>query len=476
MNAQIGVIGLAVMGANIARNIASRQIEVSVYNRTTERMSELIDAHGNEFLRGYEELKDFVESIERPRAIIILVKAGDAVDAVIESLKPLLDKDDIIIECGNSYYKDTERRFKELKEHGINFFGCGVSGGEEGALRGPSLMPGGHKPSYERLKPILEAIAAKDFDGNPCVTYCGEGPAGHYVKMVHNGIEYGVMQLIAEAYQILKEHFHLEANEIADIFDQYNQGVLKSFLFEITVEVLRQEDEFNEGYLIDYILDKAGQKGTGKWTAVDALDRGIPTPTISEAVNARIMSSFKDKRAQLSKLFTDFELLDDWPIQDFAPVLEGALLIAMICSYAQGYHLIETASQEEGWGVDLAEASRIWQGGCIIRADILKIFTEAFKNAKPGMHLFEIPEITHLLNPQDDYKGYQNLRDAVILATESGIAIPCLSASLAYFDTMIKERCSASMIQGLRDNFGAHTYERTDRQGNFHTDWLSNKK
>lgn len=475
MNAQIGIIGLAVMGANIARNIASREIEVSVYNRTTERMTELIEAHGNQYLRGYEELKDFVESIERPRAIIILVQAGPAVDAVIESLKPLLDKDDIIVECGNSYYKDTERRFNDLKELGINFFGCGVSGGEEGALRGPSLMPGGHKPSYERLKPILEAIAAKDFQGDPCVTYCGEGPAGHYVKMVHNGIEYGVMQLIAEAYQILKQHFDLSAKEIGDIFEHYNQGVLKSFLFEIAAEVLHQEDEFNEGYLIDYILDKAGQKGTGKWTAVDALDRGIPTPTITAAVDARIMSSFKDKRVELSKLFNSFELLDDWPLEQFAPVLEGALFIAMICSYAQGYHLIETASQEEGWGVDLSEASRIWQGGCIIRADILKIFTEAFINAKPGMHLFEIPEITQLLNPEDDYKGYQNLRDVVILATESGVAIPCLSASLAYFDTMTKERCSASMIQGLRDNFGAHTYQRTDREGSFHTDWLANK-
>jgi 6-phosphogluconate dehydrogenase len=475
MNAQIGIIGLAVMGANIALNIASREIEVSVYNRTTKKMTELIEAHGNEYLKGYEELKDFVESIERPRAIIILVKAGKPVDAVIEGLVPLLDEGDIIVECGNSYYKDTERRFNELKEQGINFFGCGVSGGEEGALLGPSLMPGGHKPSYERLKPILEAIAAKDFQGDPCVTYCGEGPAGHYVKMVHNGIEYGVMQLIAEAYQLLKDHFELDASQIADIFDQYNQGVLKSFLFEITVEVLRQKDEFQDGHLIDYILDKAAQKGTGKWTAIDALDRGIPTPTIGEAVNARIMSSFKDKRVQLSQLFNSFELLDDWPLEQFTPVLEGALFVAMICSYAQGYHLIESASEEEGWGVDLSEASRIWQGGCIIRAEILKIFTEAFKNAEPGMHLFEIPEITQLLNPEDDYKGYQNLRDVVILATESGVAIPCLSASLAYFDTMIKARCSANMIQGLRDNFGAHTYERTDREGSFHTDWLANK-
>jgi len=465
---EIGVIGLGTMGSNLARNIASRDIKVSVYNRTTEKMTKLIEEHGSEFMEGHEKIEDFINSLEKPRRIMLLVKAGQVVDKIIDNIKPHLDKGDIIIDCGNSLYKDTERRFKNLKEDGLNFFGCGVSGGEEGALNGPSLMPGGHKPSWEKLKPILEAIAARDFSGGPCVTYCGEGPAGHYVKMVHNGIEYGVMQIIAEGYDILKSIYDLKPPELSKIFNTYNQGKLSSYLFEITAEVLSQKDEFQEGYLIDYILDKAGQKGTGRWTAIDALERGIPTPTIVEAVNARVISSFKERRTNLSKLYpSEVQKEDTLSLDEFKKILENAFYLSTLCSYAQGYEMIKTASDEEDWGTNLAEVSRIWEGGCIIRADILNLLHKSYQKSQDVDHLFGIKDIADTITEE----VINDLRTVVALAAEHGVANPCLSVSLAYFESITQERTSANMIQGLRDYFGAHTYERTDKEGSFHTEW-----
>ncbi len=465
--ARIGLIGLAVMGANLARNIANNNFDIVVYNRTTETMKEFIAEHGNEHLAGEENLEDFVAKLERPRRIIMMVKAGDPVDMVIEQLTPLLEKGDMIIDCGNSNYKDTQRRFNSLEEKGLIFVGCGVSGGEEGALKGPAIMPGGTQASWDALKEILEAIAAKDFSGKPCVTFVGENGAGHYVKMVHNGIEYGVMQMMAEAYEVLHSVYKLTPPQIAEIFKKYNDGKLQSYLFEISVAVLSEKDEFNkDGYLIDYILDKAAQKGTGKWTAIDALDRGISLPTITESVFARLNSSYKDKRVEISKLYPKENTKPDLPLEEFTQVLEDALYAGMLSSYAQGYHLIQAAAAEEGWKIDLAEVSRIWEGGCIIRAKILNTLHETFSKANANMHLFEIPEMQKDLQESVPY-----LRVLVGFCSEYGVPIPSLAGSLAYFESMTSEHLPANFLQGLRDYFGAHTYNRTDREGTFHTDW-----
>jgi len=464
---EIGIIGLAVMGANLARNFASREIRTSAYNRSTAKMTALIEEHGNEFLHGQETLEEFVDSLAVPRKIMIMVKSGKPVDMVIDSLKPLLEKGDIIIDGGNSYYHDTQRRFESLETKGFHYVGCGVSGGEDGALYGPSLMPGGSRESWDILKPLLEKIAAKDFSDEACVTYCGHGPSGHYVKMIHNGIEYGVMQIMAESYNLLKNLYNLSAFEISEIFAQYNQGKLKSFLFDTAVEILAQEDPNHSGEaLLDYILDKAAQKGTGKWTVIDAFERAIPTPTINEAVNARILSSFKQKRVALSQTFESLIVSPSWDIEQFIPLLEEAMHTAIIITYAQGYHLLETANQSEGWDMNLSEVSRIWQGGCIIRADLLKTLTESFKDIKAGTHLFEIEDLHSILMQE-----IESLNKVITIASESSLPFTCLGVSLNYFQVMTTEQSSANFIQGLRDNFGAHTYQRIDKEGDFHTEW-----
>ncbi|MFC1647677.1 NADP-dependent phosphogluconate dehydrogenase [Patescibacteria group bacterium] len=464
---KIGLIGLGVMGTNLARNIANKGFKISVYNRTTEVMNEVIEKYGGENFVGFEDLKDMIASLERPRKVILLVKAGPAVDAVIEALKPLLDKDDIVIDCGNSNFNNTVRRFEDLRGDGIHFVGCGVSGGEEGALNGPSMMPGGTKEAWDQIKEIFEAIAARDFNDGPCVTYIGDNAAGHYVKMVHNGIEYGVMQIMAEAYDILKRAYNLEANKIAEIFKKFNEGMLQSYLFEIAGEVLERKE--GDGYLVDFILDKAAQKGTGKWTAIDALDRGVGLPTITEAVYARINSSYKDLRVNLSEKYKKEDPQTEIELEQFIKVLEEALYVAMLISYAQGYHLIQTAAQENNWDINLSEISRIWEGGCIIRAKVLNELHKGFEKNPKGSHLFEIEELASQIN-----KTIPALRKMTVFGSSKGIPVPALGSALAYFDTITSEVVPANFIQGLRDYFGAHTYKRTDKEGDFHTEWTNN--
>ncbi len=465
--AEIGLIGLAVMGQNLARNIANKGYEVAVYNRTTETMREFIAEFSDESLHGTKTIKEFVKTIKRPRKIIIMVKAGAPIDSVIRELLPHLDPKDIIIDCGNSNFLDTKRRYAQLKEQKINFLGCGVSGGEEGALNGPSMMPGGSKTAWKKVEKILTKAAAKDFKGAPCITYIGADGAGHYVKMVHNGIEYGVMQMIAEAYEMLRTIYKLPAPKIAEIFKKFNRGKLKSYLFEIAVEVLSQKDEFQKGYLIDHILDKAGQKGTGKWTAIDALDRGVALSSISEAVFARVTSSNKELRKKLAKSYKQPTRKQPLPLDTFINQLNKALYAGMISSYAQGYDLIQTAAREEGWEIDLAEVSRIWEGGCIIRADLLNFLHKAYLTGKRDRHLFEIKSVTNELQ-----KNIPSLRKINAITAENAISSPALHTAQSYFEAMTQENSSANMIQGLRDYFGAHTYERIDKKGIFHTNWI----
>ena len=353
--AEIGLIGLATMGANLARNISNKGFKTCVFNRSVEKTEAYIKEFGSENLIGSKSLKEFVKSLSSPRKIIIMVKAGDPVDSVIEQLIPLLDKGDLIIDCGNSNFRDTIHRTSKLKEKKLLYLGCGVSGGEEGALHGPSMMPGGSKSSYKKVEKIFSKISAKDFQGDPCITYIGDNGAGHYVKTVHNGIEYGVMELMAEAYEILRSIYKLSAPEISEIFAGYNRGKLKSYLFEIAVEVLARKDEFRKGYLIDHILDKAGQKGTGRWTAIDSLERATGLPTITEAVFARITSGDKEVRKKLSKIYKIPSKKKSIPLAKFIPILRDAIYAAMLSSYAQGYDLIQKAAMEEKWEINLSE-------------------------------------------------------------------------------------------------------------------------
>lgn len=466
--ANIGLIGLGVMGAALARNIADHGYTVTVYNRETQKTDEFVEQFGEAFTGAYSP-KDLVENLETPRKIILMITAGDPVDEVIASLQPLLGENDIIIDCGNSNFRDTQRRFQELQKKGIGFVGCGVSGGEEGARSGPSMMPGGNVKDWEKIREIFEKIAARDFDKNPCVTYIGNDGAGHYVKMVHNGIEYGVMQIMAEGYDILRKVYQLAPPEIANIFQKYNKDKLKSYLFEIAAEVLRKEDEMSDGYLIDFILDKAGQKGTGGWTAADALERGVALPSITEAVYARTISSKKDLRAALSRQFSKPERQPKIPLEQFKQNLEHGLYAGMLSAYAQGFDLIKEAAGKENWNIDPAEVARIWEGGCIIRADILNFLHEAFKK-NPKKHLLEIDEVQKGLE-----EALPHLRTIVASSAENAVSAPALGASLAYIDAMTQEHSSANFVQALRDRFGAHTYERTDREGTFHTKWSNDK-
>ncbi len=461
MNADIGVIGLAVMGANLARNIASRGFKCAVYNRTYEKTTDLIDKHGDEGLMGTKTTEEFVNSLAKPRKIILMVKAGQPVDAVIESLMPLLEPDDVLIDGGNSFYKDTVRRQERLQNQGVHYVGMGVSGGEEGALKGPSIMPGGSVHSWNLLQPILEAIAAKDFHGAPCVTHVGQKGAGHFVKMVHNGIEYAIMQMLAEIYDYMRKAQGKNAAQIAMWFESVQEGPLKSYLVDIVIPVLKQEDPETGNKLIDEILDKAAQKGTGAWTSIDALERGIPVPSIATAVMARALSSQKDQRI---KLASEYGLGVD--ISDKVLNLEKALYLGMILAYVQGLHLIAAASKEEGWSVNLSEVCRIWEGGCIIRSKLLTMFTEIFKE-EPQLEL-----ILHSDKLRDLIRtDLPELKKMVAAAYEANIPIPALSSALDYLLSYISRDLPANLIQGLRDYFGAHTYERKDKEGSFHTNW-----
>ena len=466
---KIGIIGLAAMGANLARNFADKKIPVTVYNRTREKTAEFIKNHGNEYLYSADTLEQFTASLEKPRKILLMVKSGVAIDEMIAELTPFMEKNDILIDMGNSHYRDTEARINQTSER-FSFTGCGISGGEEGALKGPSLMFGGSEYEWEIMKPFLEKISAEDFSGNPCVTLLGPNGSGHYVKMVHNGIEYAIMQTIAEAYQILSLIFSMPAPQIGQIFSTFNKSKLNSFLYEITAAVLKKPDDTDSGYLVDKILDKAEQKGTGMWTVMDAMERGIQVPTIAQAVISRIISGDKIKREKISKKYSARLQRENLNLDDFIHILDDALFSAMICSFAQGIELLEKASADNNWNLNIPEVLRIWQGGCIIRASQLKTLEKCFReHAKsPETHVFELPESVSNL------KGnISNLRKVIEISIRNSIPVPALSSVLAYFDGMTQKRSGANLIQALRDAFGAHTYERIDRPGTFSSEWLS---
>jgi len=467
--AKIGLIGLAVMGENLALNIERNGFPIAVWNRSPEKVDEFINgpAKGKN-VRGTKTPKEFVESLEKPARIIMMVKAGDPVDYTINQLKPYLSPGDILIDGGNSYYEDTQRREKELAAEGIYFIGSGVSGGEEGALWGPSLMPGGNREAYEHIRPIWEAIAAKVDDG-PCVTYCGPDGAGHFVKMVHNGIEYGDMQLIAEAYDILRNALGLPASELAEIFAQWNRGLLSSFLIEITARIFTVIDEETGKPLVDLVLDKAGQKGTGKWTSAVGLEFGIAIPTIQAAIDARVLSSQKEERIEASKQLSGPGSARYSGDKDrLIKAVHDALYASKICSYAQGMNLIRKGSEIYNWNINLGEISRIWKGGCIIRAQFLDKIKQAYQRRPDLPNLLLDPDFKEWVMEAQD-----NWRFAVVTAMSLGIPVLAMAGSLGYFDSYRTANLPQNLTQAQRDFFGSHTYERIDKpgQGPIHTEW-----
>ncbi|VWC55490.1 NADP-dependent phosphogluconate dehydrogenase [Burkholderia lata] len=464
----IGVIGLAVMGRNLALNIESRGYAVSVYNRSREKTDELIAEFPGRNLVPTYTLEEFVASLETPRRILMMVKAGEATDATIASLKPLLEKGDVLIDGGNTHFTDTIRRNQELAQSGLHFIGTGVSGGEEGALRGPSIMPGGQRDAYDLVEPILKQIAAKaPSDGEPCVAYMGPDGAGHYVKMVHNGIEYGDMQLIAESYAVLKDVAGLTNDELGAVYTEWNQGELDSYLMEITSKIFGKKDEETGKHLVDVILDRAAQKGTGKWTSQNALDLGVPLPLITESVFARVLSSLKTERVAASKVLSGPAAAPfNGDRAAFVEAVRRALYLSKVISYAQGFAQLRTASEEYGWNLDLGTIAKIFRAGCIIRARFLQKITDAYAKDPALANL--------LLDPyfKDIAANYQaSLRDVVVAAVKAGVPVPAFASAVAYFDSYRSERLPANLVQAQRDFFGAHTFERTDKPGSFHANW-----
>jgi len=467
-----GVIGLAVMGENLALNVESRGFPIAVYNRTASKTKEFMEtrAVGKDVKAAYS-LEEFVQILERPRKILVMVKAGPPVDAVIEQLKPLLEEGDMIIDGGNSLYEDTERRTRDLESTTkLGFVGMGVSGGEEGALHGPSLMPGGTEFAYRELEPILTKIAAQVDDG-PCVTYVGPGGAGHYVKMVHNGIEYGDMQLIAEAYDVLKNGLGLSNQQLHETFAEWNRtDELNSYLIEITADIFKYVDPETGHHLVDLILDSAGQKGTGRWTVLSSLELGVSIPTIYAAVNARVMSAYKDERVAAAKELPGPGETYPGDAALFVNKVRDALYCSKMCSYAQGMALIAKASQEFNYNISLPESARIWKGGCIIRAGFLDKIRKAFAE-NPGLpNLLLAPEFKQsILDRQEAW------REVLVLANKLGIPVPAFSSSLDYFDSYRRANLPQNLTQAQRDYFGAHTYERTDKPRGefFHTEWMA---
>jgi len=483
----IGLIGLAVMGQNLALNIADHGFQITVYNRTTETMEKFVAENSNTpgGLTGAKTLKELVDSLAKPRRMIILVKAGSPTDAVIDSLVPLLEKGDIIIDGGNALWTDTIRREKTLAAKELRFIGSGVSGGEEGARFGPSLMPGGDPAAYQEIEPIWTAIAAKVDDktgrpltggapgkpiqgGVPCTAYIGPDGAGHYVKMVHNGIEYGDMQMICEAYWIMRHVLALSASEAGDVFAEWNRGALDSFLIEITADILHQKDPVTGAPFVDVVLDAAGQKGTGKWTSVNALDMGIPAPTIAESVFARCMSAIKEERVAASKILTGPAVRFTGDKKEFIQAIHDALYCSKICSYAQGFQLMRAAQDEYKWKLDFGSIAQIWRGGCIIRARFLQKITEAYRRDAGVANLLLDPFFRGEIE-----RGQSNWRHVVSTAAACGIPVPNFYSALAYYDSYRSASLPANLLQAQRDFFGAHTYERTDtpRRKFFHIDW-----
>jgi len=464
----IGVVGLATMGMNLARNLASHGASVAVYNRTRKRTDEFMSAYGSDGrFHGAFTLEELVQALRPPRAILVMVKAGAPVDEAIDSLSHLLEPGDTLMDGGNSLFHDTRRRAAAMAQRGLGFLGMGVSGGEEGALHGPSLMPGGPRDSYDRVEEMLKAISAK-VDGEPCCTYIGPDGAGHFVKMVHNGIEYADIQLIAESYDFLRQALNLNSSELAAIFREWNQGELQSYLIEITANVLAKRDDGERSSLVDHIVDEAEQKGTGRWTSESALELGVPLTGITEAVFARMLSSQKSERVAASSILAGpahadvsgtnrGEIIDD---------VRDALYAAKIVAYAQGFEHIVAGSKEYGWGVDLGSLATIWRGGCIIRAKFLNRIRDAYREQPELSNLMLAPFFNEALASSQGA-----WRRVVKRAVDAGVPVPAFASSLAYYDGYRRARGPANLIQGLRDYFGAHTYHRTDREGAYHTRW-----
>ena len=465
---QIGVVGMAVMGKNLALNIESRGYSVAIYNRTGSKTEKVVADHPDKNLVPSYTIEDFVNSLETPRRIILMVKAGAPTDATIKSLLPHLDKGDVLIDGGNTFFQETMRRNEELDNSGINFIGMGVSGGEKGALEGPSLMPGGQKEAYDLVEPILKKIAAKAEDGEACVTYVGPNGAGHYVKMVHNGIEYGDMELIAESYNLMRNLLGLSNDEISDVFNEWKDGKLKSYLIDITADILTRKDDLGTGKpIVDVILDRAGNKGTGKWSSQSALELGVPQSLITESVYARYISAMKDERVAASQVLPNPEFdLGDVNKKELVEKIRRALYFSKIMSYAQGFEQLRVASENYDWNLNYGDMAKIWREGCIIRAQFLQKITDAYEKN---------PELKNLM--LDDYfkkivEEYQNdVRDIAALAIKAGVACPGFSSAITYYDQYRSAHLPANIIQAQRDYFGAHTYERTDREGIYHYEW-----
>ena len=468
MSQSFGLIGLAVMGENLVLNIERNGFPLSVFNRTSAKTDEFMAQRGQgKHIHPTHSIEEFVKSLDRPRKIMIMVKAGAPVDATIDQLKPFLEEGDMIIDGGNSLYTDTDRRVADLESTGLRFIGMGVSGGEEGALNGPSMMPGGTKAAYAEIEPIVTKIAAQVDDG-PCVTYIGPGGAGHYVKMVHNGIEYGDMQLIAEAYDLLKNTLGLNGEQLHEVFSEWNlTDELNSFLIEITANIFTKMDEETGKPLVESIMDAAGQKGTGRWTIMTALELGVSIPTIIAAVNARIMSSIKQERVAASQQLTGPTGKYDGDPKAFITMIRDALYCSKICSYAQGMALMGTASKEFGYGLNLSEIARIWKGGCIIRAGFLNKIKDAYKEDPNLPNLLLAPEFKQtILDRQSAW------REVLSVSAKLGVPVPAFSASLDYFDSYRRDRLPQNLTQAQRDYFGAHTFERIDKPGTFHAEWF----
>ena len=468
--AQIGVTGLAVMGSNIARNLARHGHTVALHNRTTAKTDALLEKHGDEgdFVRT-ESMEEFVAALEKPRRVLIMVKAGDPTDAVISELADLMEDGDVIIDGGNSLYTDTIRREKEMSERNLNFVGAGISGGEVGALEGPSIMPGGPAEAYESLGPLLESISAH-VDGEPCCTHIGPDGSGHFVKMVHNGIEYADMQLIGEAYDLLRRALGMDVEQIADVFRDWNSGDLESYLVEITAEVLSQKDAETGKPLVDVIVDAAGQKGTGRWTVKSALDLGVPVTGIGEAVFARALSSELDQRSAATDLKSGTIGEKPTDADAFVSDVRAALYASKVIAYAQGFDQIRAGSEEYGWDLHPGAMATIWRGGCIIRAQFLNRIRDAYDENPDLKSLLLAPYFRDAVE-----EGVESWRRVVTTAAGLGIPAPAFASSLAYYDGLRSERLPAALTQGLRDYFGAHTYQRIDKEGTFHTLWSEDR-
>jgi len=466
-----GMIGLGVMGRNLLYNIAENGFSITGFDLDEEKVKHLQDGATSEMkVKGTVSLEEFVTALETPRKIILMVPAGKPVDAVLGNITPLLSKGDIVIDAGNSYFEDTNRRISDLAAKDLHFVGMGVSGGEKGARKGPSIMPGGDLEAFKLLRPMLEAIAAK-VDGEACTAYMGKGSAGNYVKMVHNGIEYAIMQLISEAYDLLRKGVNLNNEQLYEVFKKWNEGEMNSFLIEITRDIFQQKDDLTDAYLVDKILDKAGAKGTGKWTSEQAMEIGVSIPTIDIAVTSRILSAYKDERILASKLYAEKEIASPENIESFIQEVGDALYLATLISYAQGLALLVKASEEYQFEIPLKDVVKIWRGGCIIRSVLLEKFYTAY-SADPNLsNILLNQEISDIVKSK-----VKSLRKTASFAVENRISSLGLQTALGYFDAYTTESLPVNLLQAQRDYFGAHTYQRVDREGTFHTSWNSSNQ